>query len=401
MSANLSANELSADLFYSLVEHVEDYAIFAMDLAGRVVHWNEGAARITGYSADEILGRNLETIFTSDDVEAGVPQQELLAAARAGRAADERWHRRKDGSKFWALGIVVPIRSDSNEIIGYGKFLRDRTDLKQMQETLQVQNAALKRADEEKNRFLATLAHELRNPLAVMANSVHVLRRRGATNEVTREEIERIQRQIRHTRRLIDDLAELARARGDKIHIDLKEFDLRLVAREAVDAVLTDAQSRKHKVNMFLTETPIIISGDPSRIHQVFVNLLTNAIRYTPPGGIIGIGITQEDKEAVVRITDSGIGIPPEKLGSIFELFTQVHEEHSESQAGLGIGLALTRELVALHGGSIQACSEGTGKGSEFIVRLPGPQSEPRTELMANSPVVQRGRDQWQTRGCP
>jgi signal transduction histidine kinase len=198
-----------------------------------------------------------------------------------------------------------------------------------------------------------------------------MLRRLVGTNEVTQGEVDRIQRQIRQTQRLVDDLSDLARARGEKIHIDRKQLDLRLVAREAVDAVLPQAQERQHKLDMFLTETPIMISGDPNRIHQIFVNLLTNAIRYMQPGGTIGIGISLEDKEAVVRITDSGIGIPPEKLASIFELFTQVHEDHSESQAGLGIGLALARELVTLHGGSIQASSEGPGKGSQFIVRLP------------------------------
>jgi len=371
MSGDFNKNALSAELFHSLVERVEDYAIFAMDLAGRVVYWNEGASHITGFAAEEMVGRTFETIFAPEDVEAGVPQQELLAAAGAGRAADERWHVRKDGSRFWALGIVVPIRSASDEVIGFGKFLRDRTDLKQMQETLQAQNVALQRADQAKDNFLATLAHELRNPLAVMTNSVHMLRRLVGTNEVTQGEVDRIQRQIRQTQRLVDDLSDLARARGEKIHIDRKQLDLRLVAREAVDAVLPQAQERQHKLDMFLTETPIMISGDPNRIHQIFVNLLTNAIRYMQPGGTIGIGISLEDKEAVVRITDSGIGIPPDKLASIFELFTQVHEDHSESQAGLGIGLALARELVTLHGGSIQASSEGPGKGSQFIVRLP------------------------------
>jgi PAS domain S-box-containing protein len=371
VSGDSTSNAISRALFHSLVEKVEDYAIFAMDTAGRIVHWNEGAFRITGFTAEEMIGRMFETIFTPEDIDAGAPQQELLAAKRAGRAADERWHLRKDGSQFWAMGIVVPIRSESNELVGFGKFLRDRTDLKQMQETLQAQNSALKRADEEKNSFLAMLAHELRNPLSVMTNSLHMLRRQVGSGATTQLEVERIQRQIQHTKRLVDDLADLASARREKMHIEFKDFDLRLVAREAVDAVLAQSEKRQHTINMFLTETPIMISADASRIHQILVNLLINAVRYTPPRGTIGLGITSEDKEAVVRISDSGIGIPPDKLASIFELFTQAHEDHSESQAGLGIGLALARELVTVHGGSIQAMSEGTGKGSEFVVRLP------------------------------
>src|SRR5689334_4532964 len=159
------------EAFCAMVESVEDIAIFAMDLSGRIAHWNVGAARILGYSSDEILGKPLEHIFTPEDVSAGAPQQELREAAAMGRASDERWHVRKDGSTFWALGIVVPLRTKDGTHVGYGKFLRDRTDLKQLQEALLSQNATLKQADDAKNLFLAALAHELRNPLSVMMTS--------------------------------------------------------------------------------------------------------------------------------------------------------------------------------------------------------------------------------------
>jgi len=146
---------------------------------------------------------------------------------------------------------------------------------------------------------------------------------------------------------------------------------LRIVAREAIDAVHARAENRQHRLDIFLTEIPVQILGDPLRVHQILVNLLTNAIRYTPAGGSIGMGVSEEGAEAVVRVKDNGIGIPPTKLATIFELFTQGHEEHAESQDGLGIGLNLARELTGLHGGTIQAVSEGAGKGSEFIVRFP------------------------------
>jgi two-component system CheB/CheR fusion protein len=356
-------------MFCSLIENVEDYAILAMDLEGRVVHCNVGALRMTGFEEAELLGEPLDRIFTPEDVAAGAPQIELRAAATLGRAANERWHLRKDKSRFWSLGTVVPLKSATGEVVGFGKFMRDRTDLKQMQENLRAQNEALRRADANKDRFLATLAHELRNPLFVMTTTAHVMLS-TAKSEAETQVVERLQRQIRHTQRLVDDLTDLSKARRAVMNIELRPLDLRDSAREALDAV-TAHKENAHRVNLFLTETPVEIAGDPVRVHQILVNLLTNAIRYTPAGGAIGLRISEEGREAVIRIKDTGIGIPPEKLANIFELFTQAHEHLAESQAGLGLGLSLTRELVTLHGGTIQAWSEGSGKGSEFIVRLP------------------------------
>lgn len=359
------------DAFCGMVESVEDIAIFAMDLAGRIVHWNVGATRILGYESAEIIGRPLDHIFTPDDAAAGAPQQELREAAAMGRASDERWHVRKDGSVFWALGIVVPLKDREGTHIGYGKFLRDRTDLKQLQEALLAQNQTLKQADDAKNDFLATLAHELRNPLSVMMTSAYLVHRRAKDDTLMLAETDRIKRQIRLAQRMVDDLADLARARRKGLIIDNVTLDLRLVAREAAQSVFGPGENQRHTLEMFLTETPIEIMGDPMRVHQIFVNLLTNAVRYTPAGGVVGISVNSEGGDAVIRIKDTGVGIPPDKLATIFDLFTQAHMDLAESRAGLGIGLNLSRELVTLHKGTIQATSEGDGKGSEFVVRFP------------------------------
>jgi PAS domain S-box-containing protein len=392
---------LPLEAFCSMVEGVEDIAIFAMDLAGRVVHWNVGATRILGYESDDILGRPLECFFTPEDVASGASQQELREAAAMGRASDERWHVRKDGSIFWALGIVVPLRDKDGAHVGYGKFLRDRTDLKQLQEALLAQNETLKQADDAKNHFLATLAHELRNPLSVMMTSAWLVHRRAKDDALLSTETERIQRQIRLAQRMVDDLADLARARGKGLTIDARTLDLRLVAREAAQSVFGPGESQRHTLEMFLTETPIEISGDPVRVHQIFVNLLTNAVRYTPTGGVVGVSVTSEGGDAVVRIKDTGIGIPPDKLTTIFDLFTQAHVDRQESRAGLGIGLNLARELVSLHKGTIQAMSEGSGKGSEFMVRFPlaerqtpaAPPPEHEIDTPPPTPKTARGRD--------
>lgn len=358
-------------LFLTLVENTEEYAIFAMNRDGKIVHWNRGARHITGYDASEVLGESLDRIFTPEDCAADVPALELETAAKVGRAADERWHVRKDGSRFWALGLVVPIRDANGELLGYGKFLRDRTDLRQMQEQLHRQNEALRQHDEGRKRFLATLAHELRNPLSVLGNSTRLLRSQYRDQGGAHTELDRIDRQVQYMRRLVDDLADLAQAHRDKFRVDKQRLDLRSVAQQACEAVGNLMSDRRHVFNVILPDAPADMEGDPTRLHQVFVNLLTNAARYTPPGGRISFTLQMEGHEAVVRIEDSGIGISPLEISTIFELFTQAHADSADAQAGLGIGLALVREIVASHHGSVQARSEGAGKGSEFVVRLP------------------------------
>jgi PAS domain S-box-containing protein len=342
-----------------------------MNAEGHIVHWNKGATHITGYEEAEVLGATLDRIFTPEDCAAGAPGMELKAAAELGHASDERWHVRKDGSLFWAIGIVVPIRDGNGKLLGFGKFLRDRTDLKQLQEKLQLQNDALRRHDEGRKRFLATLAHELRNPLSVMSTSARVLRQHCPANPAATAEFERMDRQLIHIRRLVDDLSDLSRAYREKFELEKQRVDLRTIARQAFESVESLMKDHDHQTTLLLPELPTEVMGDATRLNQVFVNLLTNAARYTPAGGRIGLTLQVEGTDAVARVEDTGIGIPPEQLANIFELFTQVHTEYSEARAGLGIGLSLTREIVSSHGGTIQATSQGPGKGSQFIVRLP------------------------------
>jgi PAS domain S-box-containing protein len=359
------------ELFYQFVQNVQDHAIFAMDSEGRVVHWNAGAAQIMGFAASDVLGRELNDIFTQEDCDAGIPRLEMQTAERMGRAADERWHVRKDGSRFWGLGAVTAIRAPDGTLRGFGKIVADRTDLKELQDTLQARNEALAHADELKNRFLATRAHELRNPQSVLANSAGVLRRYAAADTRLQAVADMIDRQVRQTQRLIEDLSDLVRSSRGRIELRLQPLDLRDMARLAAEAVQSVMAERRHELATVLPDLRVPIDGDPDRIQQIMINLLRNAARYTPPGGRISLSVAAEGGEGVVRIHDTGVGIPAGQLAEIFQLFTQVHPDNVDSRAGMGIGLALARELVELHGGTIQARSEGVGKGSEFIVRLP------------------------------
>jgi signal transduction histidine kinase len=180
-----------------------------------------------------------------------------------------------------------------------------------------------------------------------------------------------IDRQVQQTQRLIEDLSDLARSARGRIQLRLARVDLRDVARQAEEAVQAAMAERQHALTLQLSDLPVPVDADADRLRQVMINLLVNAARYTPQGGRISFTVAAEGEEGVARIQDTGAGIPAEQLGEIFELFTQVHPDNVESRAGMGIGLALARELVALHGGTIQARSDGLGKGSEFIVRLP------------------------------
>ena len=375
------------ELFYQFVQNVQDHAIFVMDPQGRILHWNAGAAQIMGFDASDVLGRELNDIFTQEDCDAGIPRLELETAERIGRAADERWHVRKDGSRFWGLGAVTAIRAPDGTLQGFGKIVADRTDLKELQDTLQGRNEALAHADELKNRFLATLAHELRNPQSVLSNSAGVLRRYAADDVRLKAVADMIERQVRQTQRLIEDLSDLVRSSRGAIQLRLQPLDLREMAQLAVEAVQSVMAERRHELATLTPDLPVVVDGDADRIQQVMINLLRNAARYTPPGGRISLSVATEGGEGVLRIHDTGVGIPSGQLREIFELFTQGHPDNVESRAGMGIGLALARELVELHGGTIQARSDGVGKGSEFIVRLPlgAPSHAPSTAHCTDS----------------
>ena len=363
--------EVGDKLFHLLVETVPDYAIFAMDRDGRIVHWNAGAARTTGYEEDDVLGKRLNILFTPDQIADGTPERELRVAEETGRAEDERWHVRKDGTRFWAFGIVVPLRATDGSLLGFGKILRDRTDLKEMQENLRARAELLEEADKNKNRFLATLSHELRNPLTPLANSVEILRRYGQDDGKVLPIVDVMERQLRRVGRLVDDLLDLTRISQGKLALRRELLDLPSLIDEAVEASRGLLDARRMDLRVASCTVAATVDGDRNRLLQVFTNLIENAAKFTPEGGRIFVVLDVEEPEAVIRIRDNGVGIPAEDADRIFELFAQARPALDETRSGLGIGLAVVRDLVAMHGGTAQAQSAGQGKGSEFIVRLP------------------------------
>jgi signal transduction histidine kinase len=229
----------------------------------------------------------------------------------------------------------------------------------------------VERADRQKNEFLSMLAHELRNPLAPIRNAAEVLRLAGPEQPQVRWAREVIDRQLTHLVRLVDDLLDLSRITRGKIAYKPEPTDLRVVVQHAIEASRPAIEQARHRLEVHVPAEAVWVNGDPARLTQVLTNLLNNAAKYTEDGGRVSLTLTREGNEAVVRVRDTGVGIPAEMLGAVFDLFTQVDRSLDRSQGGLGLGLTLVKRLVAKHGGTVEAHSEGPGQGSEFVVRLP------------------------------
>ncbi|NIN26572.1 MAG: GAF domain-containing protein [Hydrogenophaga sp.] len=233
------------------------------------------------------------------------------------------------------------------------------------------QEAELHAAHERKDVFLATLAHELRNPLAPILNGVHILRQ-GGTQGMSPERVHEIlDRQVSHLARLVDDLMEISRITRGKVELRPERVNLARAVHHAIDTSQPLIDEAGHTLSVELPDEPVVLHADPVRLAQILSNLLNNAAKYTPPGGHIRVSARQEDREAVVSVRDNGMGIAPDMLQRVFEPFTQADLAPHRAPGGLGIGLTLARSLVQLHGGSVEARSDGLGQGSEFVVRLP------------------------------
>jgi signal transduction histidine kinase len=274
------------------------------------------------------------------------------------------------GGYRWFLSRAVPARDEAGRII---KWFGTATDIQANKEA----EAALKAADQRRTEFLAMLGHELRNPLAPIANAVEVLRLAGPTDGAVRDGVDIIERQARHLVRLVDDLLDLSRIDRGKLVLRRTRVTLAEVVDQALEAIRPEVDKARQSLEVDLPPEPLYLDADPVRLAQVVLNLTSNASRYTGEGGHIRVSGRREGAEVVVRVSDDGVGIAPEHLGALFSMFYQVRTTPDRPQGGLGIGLAHTRSLVELHGGRVGAHSEGPGKGSEFSVWLPLPPQAP------------------------
>ena len=509
----------SEERFRLLVEGAQDYAIFMLDPLGNIATWNEGAERIKGYRAEEIIGKHFSCFYPSEAIESGWPAKELEMASAQGRFEDEGWRLRKDGSKFWANVVITALRDDKGNLKGFSKITRDLTervqkesevrdsevrfrrlfesardgilildpvtgkitdanpymtelleypndelvgkelwqiglikdieasraafrqlltdgyisyhhlplesksgrqvdvefvsniydvdhhaviqcnvrDIRQRQQLLRAQAEAETLADlhRRKDEFLAVLSHELRNPLAAITNAVQLLDLQKDEDPLQEKARSIIRRQVGNLVVLVNDLLEVSRILSGRVQLHQEDVDARSVVEKAVETVRPLIDQRKQELTISLPEEPIWLHADPIRLEEAIVNILSNAAKYTPEAGHIWINVQEEDTAMVLRVKDNGIGIAPEFLPQIFDLFTQSERALDRSQGGLGIGLAVTRKLVEMHGGKIEANSDGLGQGSEFVVRLPG-LSSPSDDLQIRSIATPRqSGDVW------
>ncbi|MBA4017764.1 MAG: hybrid sensor histidine kinase/response regulator [Pirellula sp.] len=364
LEAEVVQRRLAEERIRSVVDTVVD-GIITFDEQGIIDSFNQAAEKLFGYEASEVIGRNVKILMP-----ASCHQEhdgEIDSFLRTGTTKNlgsgrEAVGRRKNGSTFpmdWAVG---EFQIDSRRC--FTGVVRDITERKQWE-------ASLNETDRRKDEFLATLAHELRNPLAPIRNGLQLMRIAKDLPHLVEESQSIMERQVEQLVRLVDDLLDVSRIKGGKLQLRREQVKLNAVIQNAVETSRPLIEAAGHKLIVTLPDSPIYLDGDLIRLSQVFSNLLNNSAKYTERGGCIHFEAEREGSDVVIRVRDTGIGMSPEQLPHIFDLFTQVHGSSNQAQGGLGIGLALVKRLVEMHGGSILARSDGPNTGSEFVVRLP------------------------------
>ena len=367
-----------------VVENAIEYAIFSTDLQRRVTIWNAGAQRLLGYAESEVLGKPADFIFTPEDRAAGAPEHEMSSALQEGRASDDRLHQRKDGSRFWASGELMLMRDAQGHAVGFVKILRDQTAARETQQALERSQdelmralqenekarAELQAADAAKDRFLAVLSHELRNPLASIDSAAALMLTQSLPLVDRESAAQVVKRQARAMKSLLDDLLDVSRLKLGRLQLQREIVRLSSVIEAALETTRPMLEAVGHRLKVDLPAYPVDMDADPLRMGQVISNLLTNSIKYTQAGGTISLKARLEGKQAVISVCDNGMGMDPAHIERMFEMFAQ-EEPVADRSHGLGIGLALVKSIVEMHGGGIEAFSAGPGKGSEFRVTLP------------------------------
>jgi len=373
----------TAEQFHILVDSVEEYAIYMLDPNGTIVTWNKGAQKIKGYMPEEIIGKNFACFYTAEDVAAGRPQRNLREAARGGSIRDQGPRVRKDGSTFEAEVILTALRNDKGKLRGYSKVTRDITDQIRSRE-FEAEKIAAQKASKAKDDFLAALSHELRTPLTpALAAATYLEDNAEKLPQEFVEDVQLIKRNVKLQARLIDDLLDLTRITRGKLRLDLEKCDAHTIISNAIDTASSAIAAKKLKLSINLNAKQHHISADCIRLQQVFWNLISNAVKFTHPSAKITIDTFNDDAARFhFEITDNGIGIEPERLASLFTPFEQADASVSRQFGGLGLGLAISKHLVDLHHGTIEADSRGRSFGATFKVTLDTvPQGDAKAKL--------------------
>jgi PAS domain S-box-containing protein len=360
-------------------------AIITIDHEGDIIEFNPAAEKMFDWARSDVLGKPLVDLIVPSPLKErhrqGMAQYLATGEGPALNRRLELTALRSDGTEFPVEVAVTRIPYSGPPM--FTGYIRDITERKRLEDELRGRAEELLAADRRKNEFLATLAHELRNPLAPIRNGLQVWSLSENDPELMEQAREMMERQLAQMVRLVDDLLDLSRVSRGTIELRRERVELARIIEQAVETSRPIIDQAGHQFTLDVSPSPIYVNADPIRMAQVLSNILNNAAKYSESGGQIHLSAFRQGDDAVVKIQDDGIGIPPDILPSIFDTFTQVNRKLERSQSGLGIGLSIVKTLVEMHGGSVEATSEGLGKGSEFIVRLPIVLSvlEPRTEI--------------------
>jgi PAS domain S-box-containing protein len=364
-------------LLEAMIESAADYAIFSMDLDGGVLHWNAGAQRLFGYGENEILGKDAAVIFTPEDRAVGIPHIELENARRYGCAEDERWHIRKDNSRFWASGVVRPMANHRGQVIGFIKIARDVTERKLVEkeraELLTREQSARLQAEHANTvlqQFTAIIAHELRNPIATIKGFTSTLYDPSIPwrDEDRAESLAIMDMEADKLTDLIDQLLDLAQIQTGKLRIEPQPCGL----DEIIDAAYAQLQAvtPDHQLHLDIPPDLPPVKADRNRIAQVIVNLVGNAAKFAPPRTTIYVTAKATNGRIQISVRDEGPGIPPDKREAIFEAFRQLDSDPFTKKQGVGLGLFICKSIVEAHGGSIWI-EDHAPPGTTFTFSLP------------------------------
>ena len=367
-----STNEF--ELYRLLVQSVRDYAIFALDTEGHIITWNPGAERFKGYNAKEIIGKHFRVFYPAEDAAAHKPERELEYASEHGVVEDEGWRIRKDGSRFWASVVITALRDASGKLVGFAKVTRDLTE-RRAAEQRAIEDArriaSAETANVAKTEFLAAMSHELRTPLNAIGGYSDLLAL-GVTGPLSSQQLEyvqRIRRSQQHLLGIINDLLNYTRIEAGEVTYELGRVSLGAVLDNVIPMIEPQADTRHLTVHVDRSPSSLVLA-DQSKVEQITLNLLSNAVKFTPSGGRVTLQTFGDDSRAGIRVIDTGIGIPADKIESIFEPFVQVGRSLASPHEGTGLGLAISRDLARAMHGDLTVQSE-VGVGSTFELTLP------------------------------
>jgi len=358
-----------------LLHSVKDYGIFMLDPDGRVASWNEGARRIKGYEAEEILGRHFSVFYPEEARTSRFPEYELEVARAVGRFEDEGWRVRKDGTQFWANVVITALFADNGTLIGFAKVTRDLTERRLAQQR-EIEDARRIAESEASNRaktgFLAAMSHELRTPLNAISGYAQLMQEgvAGPVTEQQREYLARIRGSQQHLLAIVNDLLNYSKIEAGGVTYQRTKLSMQDVVDRVLSMVAPQAVRKELRLTQGPREPAVFALADLLKTEQVVLNLVSNAVKFTPEGGSVTVTCSQGDGVASIEVRDTGPGIPADKQDAIFDPFVQLGRTLTSAQEGAGLGLAISRDLARAMDGDVTVRST-PGEGAAFTLRLP------------------------------